>query len=74
MSDHGLHCLLTGVSIRKKNQIKNTPDTPKIENGLVQLIKLEESTKFIWVKLIEQKTRGVSHEMNTTPVMLPITA
>ena len=43
-SDKGLHCLLNGFSI--KNRIKATKKThhPKMTNGLVQHIIVEEST------------------------------
>ena len=38
-SDQGLHSLLTGISIKKSNKNeKSKTDTPKIGNGLVQLI------------------------------------
>ena len=30
--DQGLHCLLTGISIRNRIKMKNTPYTPKIGN------------------------------------------
>ena len=29
---------------------KNTPDAPKIESGLIQLIRIGKSTWLIWVK------------------------
>ena len=34
-SDAAEHCLLTGISIRNKIEMKSTPDTPKMGNGLV---------------------------------------
>ena len=40
-SDRGLHCLLTGISIRNKMKWKSTPETPKSGNGLVQLIRMD---------------------------------
>ena len=41
MSNQGLHCLLTGISIKNKIKWKSTPDTPKMTNGLVQYIRIE---------------------------------
>ena len=31
--------------------MKNTPNTPKNENGLIQMIMMGESIRQIWVKL-----------------------
>ena len=50
LSDQDLHYLLTGICIRNLIKYKSTPYTPKIGNGLVQSIRMEESTKQIWVK------------------------
>ena len=47
-SDQGLHCLLTGFSI--KDKIKVTKMTSYMTNGLVQHIIVEESTNMQWVK------------------------
>ena len=47
-SDQGLHHLLTGVSIRNKNE--KVRQTPLTGNGLTQLIRMAESTKHIWVQ------------------------
>ena len=43
-SDQGLHCLLTGFSIKNKIKATNRPNTPKMTNGLIQHITVEEST------------------------------
>ena len=40
-SDQGLHCLLTGFSIKNEYRQQNRPDTPKMTNGLVQHITVE---------------------------------
>ena len=55
-SDQGLHCLLTGISIRNKikKKIKSKSDTPNIENGLVRLIRMEKSTKQMWIITVVQ--------------------
>ena len=42
-SDQGLHCLLTGFSIKYRIKATNKPDIPKMTNGLVQHITVEES-------------------------------
>ena len=34
---------------------KSTPDTPKIENGIVQLIRMDGSTSQIWVNRMFRK-------------------
>ena len=46
-SDQGLHCLLTGLSI--KNRIKAT-------TGIVQHLTVEESTSIQWVKPLQLKS------------------
>ena len=51
-SDQCFHGVLTGISIRNRIKIKSIPDTPKIGNGLVQLIKMDGSTRQIWVNLV----------------------
>ena len=43
-SDQGLHCLLTGFSIKNEIKATNRPDTPKMKNRLVQHITVEKST------------------------------
>ena len=45
--DQALHCLLTGFSIKNRKKRQNKPDTPKMTNGLVQHIKVEDSTTSI---------------------------
>ena len=45
----GLHCLLTGISI--KNEIKKTPGSPKIESGLVQMIMMGKFIRQMWVNI-----------------------
>ena len=52
-SDQGLHCLLTGFSIKNRIKTKNRPDTPKMTNGLVQHITVEEFTSIQWVKSLK---------------------
>ena len=49
-SDQGLHCLLTGFSMKNRIKTQNRPNTPKMTNGLVQHITVEESTSTRWVK------------------------
>ena len=48
-SEQGLHCLLTGFSIKIEQKRQNRPDISKMTNGLVQHI--TESTSMQWVKL-----------------------
>ena len=43
-SDQRLYCLLTGFSIKTRIKARNRPDTPKLTNGLLQHITVEEST------------------------------
>ena len=43
-SAQGLHCLLTGFSIKNRTTRQNIPDTPKKTNKLGQRITVEEST------------------------------
>ena len=52
-SDQDLHCLLTGFSIKTRKKGQKTPDTPKMTNGLVEHITVEESTSIHvqWVKV-----------------------
>ena len=47
-SDQGLHCLLTGFSIKDRIKAKHIPDTTKMTNGPVQHITVEESTSIQW--------------------------
>ena len=52
-ADQGQHCLPTGHSVKNTCKIKigkNTLDTPKFGNGLIQWIGMEKSTSHIWVK------------------------
>ena len=51
-SDQGLHCLLTGISIRNRIKMKKYTRHPKFGNGLVQLIWMNGSTRQIWVNTI----------------------
>ena len=52
-SDQGLHYLrYTNFYKKIKWKWKNTPDTPKTGNELVQLIRMDKSIMQIWVKLI----------------------
>ena len=46
-SDQGLRCLFSWISVKNKIKLKNTPESPKIENGLVQLIGMKKSTRLI---------------------------
>ena len=66
-SDQGLHCLQTGFSIKNRKKRQNKPDTPKIINGLVQYIAVEESTSIQWfnnvsssVDIIVQEPKSVA--------------
>ena len=55
-SDQGRHCLITGISIRniiKKEKLHHTP-LLKIGNGLIQFIRMDRSTRQMWV---EKKSR-----------------
>ena len=49
-SDLGLHCWLTGFSITNRIKATIRPDTPKMTNGLIQHITVEESISIQWVK------------------------
>ena len=55
-SDQCLQCLHTGISIKKK-QNEKVPDTPKIGNGHIQMIKVEESTRFMWINELGSNDR-----------------
>ena len=48
----GLFCLLTGISSENKIKMKkkNTPDVPKSESGLIQMIRMGKSIRHKWVK------------------------
>ena len=50
-TDVSLHCLLTGVSIKNSIKATNRLDTPKMTNGVIQHITMEESTSRQWVNL-----------------------
>ena len=45
-SDQGLQCLFTGISTEKvvKVKVKKSPETPKTTNGLIQTIRMDQST------------------------------
>ena len=49
-SNQGLHCLLTGFSIKNRIKPQNRSDAPKMTNRLIQHITVEESTSIQWVK------------------------
>ena len=51
-SDQGLHCLLTGFSIKNRIKQQNRPDTPKMTYGLVQQITVEESGKMVSTEIV----------------------
>ena len=51
-SDRGRQCLLTGFPSEIEEERQNKPDTPKMVNGLVQHIIVEESTSIQWVKVV----------------------
>ena len=53
-SDHGLHCLLTGFFIKNGTKLGHIirPNTPKVTNGLIQHITVEESTSIQWVSIV----------------------
>ena len=50
-SDQSLYCLLTRISVENKLKMKTktATDTPLIKNGIVRLIRMDKSTKQIWV-------------------------
>ena len=50
-SDQSVLCMLTGVSIKNRIKATNRPGTPKLTNGLIQYITVEESASIQWVKL-----------------------
>ena len=54
-SDQGLHCSLTGFSIKKRIKVTNRPNTPKMTNGLIQHIIVEETTSIQWVNATENE-------------------
>ena len=45
-SDQGLHCFLTGISIKNMIKMKKYTRDPLMKNGLIQLIRMGKS---IWV-------------------------
>ena len=49
-SDQGLQCLLTGFSIKNLIKVTNRPGNPRMTNGLIQQITVEESTSIQWVE------------------------
>ena len=44
------------MGLREPCPLKRTPDTPKIGNGLVQLITMDGSTRQIWVNQLKRFT------------------
>ena len=36
--------------------MKNTPNSPKIESGLIQMIMMEKSIRQMWVRIIFHQT------------------
>ena len=44
LSDQGLHCLLTGISMRNIIKQNTLTETPKIKNGLIQVIRTDNDT------------------------------
>ena len=57
-SDQGLQYLLTRFSINNSKKRQNGPDIPtQMANGLVQRIKVEESTSIQWIG----RTHGVPY-------------
>ena len=51
MASHlGLFCLHREISSKNEIKVKTTPNTPKNESGLTQLIMMGESIRQIWVK------------------------
>ena len=63
-----LHCLLTESSteIRRRKKRKIPPSTPKIGNGLVQLIGVGNSIRRIWVKLQHEEANSVAKHHEKT--------
>ena len=64
-SNQGLHCLLTGFSIKNRIKRQNRSDTPKMTNELVQHITVEESIS------IQRVSKGISYSVHTKNI-LPI--
>ena len=60
--------------LKQNKNGKNTTDTPKIGNGLVQLIRMDWSTRYIWVKLVNKhdKTNQMSVRPAKTQIILGI--
>ena len=45
-TDQGQNCLLTGFSIKNRIKVTNSPNSPKMTNGLIQHITVEEFTVY----------------------------
>ena len=57
----GLFCLLIGNSSKNELKWKITPDAPKNESGLIQMIRIGKSIRHKWVNRVYYatvKTRG----------------
>ena len=50
------------TSIRNRIKMKNTPDIPKIENGLVQWIRIDGSNWQMWLKAVRNKLTERYHD------------
>ena len=51
-SDYGLHCLLSGFSIKNDIKVTKIDHPSKMTNRLFENITVEESTSIQWVKFI----------------------
>ena len=51
----GIFCLYGEISSKNEIKIKITPNTPKNESGLIQLMMMGESIRQIWVKEVESE-------------------
>ena len=51
-SDEDMHCLLVGISMISTVKVKSSLEIPKTKNGLIQMIRMENSTFIKWVKQV----------------------
>ena len=52
VSDQGLHCLLTEISMENAVKMKTSQETPKTRNGLTQMIRMDTSAGQKWIKYL----------------------
>ena len=56
----GLFCLLTQISSKNEIEMKkktHTPDSPKNESGLIQMIRMGKSIRHKWVNRLAKRKR-----------------